>query len=200
MTTATADPATPAAAVTPLDEVVEHFAHLAANAGESLTHLKLQALCYYAQAFYLGTYGKPLFEGRFEAWPDGAFVPALFERYSQYQLESIPPASPAPPQLPLLRQEALLEEVFGRYGALTDVELGGLVLTWGPVTEHDRLQHEEISAEVLADHGRRLNHLIMTEARAATPAGYDPACEEAESAERIARSLEDLKAGRHRRW
>ena len=38
---------------------------------ESMTHLKLQKLCYYAQAWYLTIYGQRLFNEEFQAWLHG---------------------------------------------------------------------------------------------------------------------------------
>ena len=45
---------------------------------ESMSHKKLQKLCYYAQAWYLANYGKPLMPNRFEAWVHGPVSPDLY--------------------------------------------------------------------------------------------------------------------------
>ena len=57
---------------------------------ESMTHKKLQKLCYYAQAWYLANYGKALFPSRFEAWVHGPVSPDLYSRYRGWGWEQIP--------------------------------------------------------------------------------------------------------------
>ena len=202
MTTATAETPAPATATTPLDDVVEHFAHLAANTGESLTYLKLQAFCYFAQIRFLGTYGKPLFAERFAAAVEGPVVFELQRRYGDCTDKVIHPSRPEPPELPLLRQEALIDLTFASYGGLMEPELAALVAASPPWREarHSGNGGAMIAEAAMQQYGRELDQLLMAEPRAAAPAGYDPAREEAESAERIARSIEDLKAGRHRQW
>lgn len=56
---------------------------------ESMTHKKLQKLCYFAQAWYLANYGKPLFSNRFEAWVHGPVSPDLYSRYRDWGWECI---------------------------------------------------------------------------------------------------------------
>ncbi|MGO5071738.1 Panacea domain-containing protein [Roseburia faecis] len=57
---------------------------------ESMSHKKLQKLCYYAQAWYLANYGKQLFPNRFEAWVHGPVSPDLYSRYRGWGWENIP--------------------------------------------------------------------------------------------------------------
>ncbi len=52
-----------------------------ADPDDSITHIKLQELCAYAQAFSLALIGKPLFDDGLEAWPHGPVVPRLYEAY-----------------------------------------------------------------------------------------------------------------------
>lgn len=49
---------------------------------ESMTHKKLQKLCYYAQAWHLALYDEPLFDGEFQAWIHGPVSPELYKEYS----------------------------------------------------------------------------------------------------------------------
>lgn len=51
---------------------------------ESMTHKKLQKLCYYAQAWYLANHGKPLVPNRFEAWIHGPVCPDLYSQYKSW--------------------------------------------------------------------------------------------------------------------
>lgn len=51
------------------------------SAGSVMTHLKLQKLCYYAQAWNMVFNNEPLFDGRFEAWVHGPVCPSLWQKY-----------------------------------------------------------------------------------------------------------------------
>ncbi|NJM68627.1 MAG: SocA family protein [Acaryochloris sp. RU_4_1] len=51
------------------------------NGDPSITQLKLQKLVYYAQGFYLGLYGKPLFLESIEAWEYGPVAPVLRNKH-----------------------------------------------------------------------------------------------------------------------
>ena len=158
MTTATADPAAPATAAATLDDVVKHFAHLAAQHGVVLTHLKLQYLCYYAQIFHWSRFNSPLFAEPVEAWPGTPIIPDLRYRYGQWEDESVPVASAA--RLATHPSRAtLLDEIFARYGSLYIVEL--MNLAWfSPWRDFDTDAHPEIPDEVLAAHGRSLDRVF----------------------------------------
>lgn len=159
MTVATTSPATasPPATTIPLDDVVEHFLHLAANAGASLTHLKLQALCSRVQALYWSRSGRPLFDERVEAWGGTAILPALYHRYEEWEDRSIPPARPAPPELPEPGQHAAITDIFERYGRLNVVDLVSLDMYTIPWQEVDRENRAEIPADLLQRYGRWLD-------------------------------------------
>jgi uncharacterized phage-associated protein len=62
--------------------VARHFILLAENEDEPeyLTHLRVQKLLYYAQAWSLVQRGVPLFSERIEAWVNGPVVRDLFPR------------------------------------------------------------------------------------------------------------------------
>lgn len=55
------------------------------DAGDNITALKLQKLCYYAQAWHLVFTGGPLFEEEFEAWDHGPLNYALWKLYQKPQ-------------------------------------------------------------------------------------------------------------------
>lgn len=60
---------------------------------DSMTHKKVQKLCYYAQAWYCALYdGTPLFEDEIQAWVHGPVVPILFPVYADYKWTKIPKA------------------------------------------------------------------------------------------------------------
>lgn len=59
----------------------------------SMTHKKLQKLCYYAQAWYCALYdGSPLFEDEIQAWIHGPVIPTLYPVYADYKWNDIPQA------------------------------------------------------------------------------------------------------------
>ena len=169
MTTASSPAAEPAA---PAGDVAERFAHLAADAGSSLSHGKLQALCYYAQALYWARHDQPLFEERIEAWPGMPVVPSLFERYGDCQIDSVSPSGPQPPALPREGQEAVIAEVFERYRSITDIEILAFIITMTPWKDADNLEHEEIRPEALKNFGERFDYLRMSEAPPVAPGNY----------------------------
>lgn len=51
-----------------------------AEAGDNVTHLKVQKLAYYAQAWYLALRDAQLFENDFEAWVHGPVARELYDR------------------------------------------------------------------------------------------------------------------------
>ena len=57
---------------------------------ESMTHIKLQKLCYYAKAWYLALYDENLIVEPFEAWVHGAVQPELYQKYKLYGFSYIP--------------------------------------------------------------------------------------------------------------
>lgn len=58
---------------------------------ESMTHKKLQKLCYYAQAWYVTLFNDgPLFEEEIQAWVHGPVIAALYPEFSSYKWEPIP--------------------------------------------------------------------------------------------------------------
>ena len=155
MTTATASPATesPPETTIPLDDVVEHFLHLAANAGTSLTHLKLQALCSRVQALYWNRSGHPLFNEPVQAWGGTAALPALYRRYQEWEDRSIPPARQTPPELPEPGQHAAIADIFERYGRLNVVDLVSLDMFATPWQGADWENRGEIPADLLQRYG-----------------------------------------------
>ena len=66
-------------------DVAKYFLHI-----DTMTHKKLQKLCYFAQAWYLANYGRPLVANRFEAWVHGPVSPDLYSRYRDCGWEMLP--------------------------------------------------------------------------------------------------------------
>lgn len=54
-----------------------------------MPHLKLQKLCYYAQAWYLVIFNRRLFDEDFQAWLHGPVSPTLYQHYEQWGIYAI---------------------------------------------------------------------------------------------------------------
>ncbi|MED4588905.1 MULTISPECIES: Panacea domain-containing protein [Priestia] len=57
----------------------------------SITHLKLQKLVYYAQAWSMAIHGRPVFNSELEAWLHGPVSRELYREYRDYGSREIPP-------------------------------------------------------------------------------------------------------------
>ncbi|MEV2908682.1 type II toxin-antitoxin system antitoxin SocA domain-containing protein [Paenibacillus larvae] len=63
-------------------DVAKYFIKCANSGNEPLSHLKLQKLCYYAQAWHLAFFGESMFDDEFEAWVHG---PVNYKLYLDYK-------------------------------------------------------------------------------------------------------------------
>lgn len=97
---------------------------------ESMTHLKLQKLCYYAQAWYLTIYGQKLFDEEFQAWLHGPVSPSLYQRYKQWGWHEISEYT----GIVNLCTETIyfLEMVYNMYGSFTGNQLENLTHSEDP--------------------------------------------------------------------
>jgi uncharacterized phage-associated protein len=93
--------------------------------GEEITHLKLQKLVYYTQAWFLALNNKKLFNDRFEAWIHGPVVRSLYSKFKDYSwkpiLEKVD--CPAFPE----NIDSHVKEVLDAYGELTAEDLEYIV-------------------------------------------------------------------------
>jgi uncharacterized phage-associated protein len=106
----------------PTNKVADYF--LTAqdpDAGELLTHLKLQKLVYYAEAWSLVLRDESLVSDQFEAWVHGPAIRGLYARFADHGCNPIGPDAAAsdPSTLPEDVQELLDEvwEVYGQFSA-----------------------------------------------------------------------------------
>ena len=91
--------------------------HADRDSGEAITPLKLQKLIYYAQAWALANFDRPLFEEEFEAWAHGPALRSIYGKYKKYGWEALPMEKgplPSPEANGFL--QAVLDE-YGQYGA-----------------------------------------------------------------------------------
>ena len=101
-------------------------------AGDSITNLKLQKLCYFAQARCLAHHGYPLFDERIEAWAHGPVVPALYRRFRQYRWMAIDPTEAKPIRELSETQSAVLAGVWKKFSGKTARQLENLTHSHAP--------------------------------------------------------------------
>ena len=90
----------------------------------SMTHKKLQKLCYYAKAWYLALYDTNIISEPFEAWVHGAVQPDLYQRYKPYGFNYIPKVY----SVDGIPEEFIgfSREIYRAYGALSGDDLEAL--------------------------------------------------------------------------
>lgn len=96
-------------------EIADWFIyHVDVDSGDSITHLKLQKLLYYAQAWSLVLLGKPMFVEDIQAWTHGPVIPVVYAFYAQFKYNDLP----VPEKCPKIKKEyeEVLEEVMRIYG------------------------------------------------------------------------------------
>ena len=91
----------------------------------NMTHLKLQKLCYYAQAWSYALLGYGLANTTFQAWVHGPVSPALYERFKGFGYETITISAQRTPTFEP-KDEELLNRVWETYGDLTGNALEAL--------------------------------------------------------------------------
>lgn len=84
--------------------------------GSSITHLKLQKLCFYAQAWHLAFNGQPLINDEFQAWIHGPVNVELYNDYKGQSWQCIEPIDSFNRKAFSEDQLELLEEVWNVYG------------------------------------------------------------------------------------
>ena len=128
-------------------DVAKYFLMLAASgeedAGEAMTHLKLQKLLYYGQGFHLAlNSGKPLFADSIEAWKQGPVVNSIWRNYKEKGGAPIPPDENFDPSKCLSEDErALLNDVWNAYGQFSAWKLRNMTheeLPWRNAYEPDK--------------------------------------------------------------
>ncbi len=90
------------------------------------THLQIQKLVYYSQAWMLAFYEEPMIFDDIEVWKYGPVVPAVYHCLSHNKGKPIRetiPVHPMDEQEFSPQQESILEAVYGKYASMTGPEL-----------------------------------------------------------------------------
>lgn len=110
--------------------IANELIRLATAEGRGLTPMQLVKLTYIAHGWSLALLGRPLIGDHVEAWKYGPVIPSLYQYVKQYG--SAPVTSPIPVTLFSRAQsldatdEALVRDVYAKYGKLTGIQLSHL--------------------------------------------------------------------------
>src|ERR1700735_3635265 len=106
--------------VTPA-QVADYLLATSRQRGEPLSNLKLQKLIYYAQAWHLALYNKPLFNEDFEAWIHGPVLPSQYHRFKDNSWQPIMDKVELPELPSAVRKH--LDEILSVFGTETAIAL-----------------------------------------------------------------------------
>lgn len=129
-----------------LEKVSKAIIHLHRELfGESLSPMKLQKLCYYAQGYSLAE-GKELFPEDFQAWQHGPVVPELHQQYQHFQWRQITDEI----ELPNVEFLEFLRDIVSAYGRYDGAALSTMTHREQPWLEaRGNLDELEGSTEVI---------------------------------------------------
>jgi uncharacterized phage-associated protein len=100
-------------------DVARYFIHLASPPGDedadSLTHMQLQKLLYYAQAWNLAVRGHTLFKAPIEAWTHGPVVREVYPAFAKYRGTGIPPNEGFEPTTMSPIEKSMVSSVWEHY-------------------------------------------------------------------------------------
>lgn len=86
-----------------------------------MTTMKLQKLCYYAQAWHLVWTGESLFPERIEAWANGPVVPDLYRAHrGEFMVDTIPQGDA---KRVTMDERESIDAVLKAYGSMQPYEL-----------------------------------------------------------------------------
>ena len=107
--------------------VANAFIRRAIDGGKPLTALQVIRLTYFAQAWMLGLYSRPLFEQEIEAWRYGPVVADVYYAVKHYKLDAIREPIPGVQGRDFDDVETdLLDQVYRIHGKLGGAELSAL--------------------------------------------------------------------------
>lgn len=113
------------------NDIADWFlATLDRSAGDAITHLKLQKLVYYAQAWSLALLDRPLFDEDLQAWTHGPVARSVWQRFREQGWQALPPPELVPDVEPEV--EALLDDIADAYGEQSALRLEELTQSEDP--------------------------------------------------------------------
>jgi uncharacterized phage-associated protein len=122
--------------LTALDAAEYLIAIVDRESGDSITHLKLQKLLYYAQGFHVGMRdGAPLFPELILAWNHGPVVRRVYSQYRHCQHRSIDPKSEVYADAYAPEDREVLDAVYSTYGQFGATKLENMTHEESPWLE-----------------------------------------------------------------
>lgn len=98
-------------------EVIKFFLNkMDPEAGETITHLKLQKLLYFTQAWSMAINKNIIFTDDFEAWQHGPVIPSLYTNYKPFSYNSLPKLEAFDENVFTEQQKEILNMVWKAYG------------------------------------------------------------------------------------
>lgn len=98
-------------------DVAQYFLDIVdRESGDTITHLKLQKLVYYVQAWSLVFRNDRFYDEPIQAWPHGPVVRSVWDKYKQYGFHEIPQSSEDISVEFDANELEVLEEVWNAYG------------------------------------------------------------------------------------
>lgn len=107
-------------------DVAKYFLTKVDRTEDEITHLKLQKLCYYAQAWHLAIKDAPLMDTEFQAWANGPVSPELWQEYKHYGFEPIDYPDKFNPLVLTKKERDFLDDIWEAYGCYTAKYLSDL--------------------------------------------------------------------------
>ncbi len=98
----------------PLDVAAWFINRVDRDSGDAITHLKLQKLLYYAQAWWLANENVSVFDEDIQAWAHGPVVPSVYQEYKDSNWQSLSPIEDF--QFPDESFESYLDAIYKKYG------------------------------------------------------------------------------------
>lgn len=91
------------------------------DSGDNITHLKLQKLIYYAQAWWLANFNRALFDEDMEAWAHGPVTPSIWRKYRESRWDPLFLSDGA--EMPPSDIQEFLAVVWDKYGEFSAKKL-----------------------------------------------------------------------------
>ena len=115
------------------------------EAGDLMSHMKLQKLVYYAQGVNLAIFDNPLFQEPIKAWQHGPVVPVLYQEYKKFGSQSIPKPNELDYTIFDRKTHWVLEEVYSEFGKFSGSQLRNMTHSdppWKNTLKNEIITHE----------------------------------------------------------
>ena len=139
------------------ENIAKYFIYLASQSfvgdnkeREGITNLKLQKVLYFAQAYYLAKFNKPLFSDAIEAWEYGPVVPKIYRMFKHFGSNSIIGST----NESNLKDEDKenLKKVWDAFGGYSATRLVNITHAHSPWKEAFKSETKKISRKAMAEY------------------------------------------------